>query len=429
MNDSGSVVLIHSLKRFYKRILLSDNILQVLDSFPIPKITFGNNVVNERSVLFHFKRNLFILLGDSIERQFEPTYPSFLCQYVKEAGRPDIKRLLKLPTYWDGKRIQYLTFSPLGQYIYGLIDYGDSESIFRFAISTGSIQIIQTTNSGPGYFSNSMQTGIDGNIYSFSPRCAPNFVPNSCWTLSRIKCPDSDAPVFEDTIITWYPRTTFTLLPVFNQAIFQNAHLLQATADRDTICVGDSVRIQAYGAGANAFTWTLAGSPNVLAQTGIIKVAPAQTTTYRVRGQGCSEKDTTITIVVVPRVRAQIAASPAPPFCLGDTITLRNAALAAGGPTARNSWLLKPDSVFRPGRTYRVPIQNINPQTAILLAENGGCSATDTFRFSARPRLERPILSFEGDSIFCQGGSTQLRAIHNRGAALLPRWEDRKSVV
>lgn len=161
------------------------------------------------------------------------------------------------------------------------------------------------------------------------------------------------------------------LAPALNQTLFRNAGRLQAQAARPLVCPGDTVRLIAFGAGAETFVWTTAtGQP--LAGGAQPLVAPSVPTRYRVTGTSACGLTDTASVVV--RLSAPLA-----PFDLGPDVTLpvgQSVTFDAGNPTARHRWST--------GDTTQTLVVT-QPGTYWVRVFNPGCTASDTVR------VERPM--------------------------------------
>ncbi|MCB0481709.1 MAG: hypothetical protein KDC83_09770 [Flavobacteriales bacterium] len=166
-----------------------------------------------------------------------------------------------------------------------------------------------------------LQLGLDGYIYFIDG----NIKAQLSKKISRIKCPNfaTDSTFIQDTLIGPLGRNLGSQLPTLNQTLYVNTHKLQAQSlFKDTLCVGDSTQLLAYGASADQFIW----SPGVgLSCTNCASpmAAPSKTTTYRVIGRATSctidQLDTAfVTVYVVPPT-GEMSVMGDKEFCAGDT--------------------------------------------------------------------------------------------------------------
>jgi gliding motility-associated-like protein len=144
-----------------------------------------------------------------------------------------------------------------------------------------------------------MQLAIDGKVYVSRG--------DTVMYLSRINCPNLTGAAFGFELRAakllggTYAQV---VLPTLNQTIFRNADILQAQAQQDTICYGDSVKLLAYGAGADRFRWQPANGLNSLSDTlANPTVSPTTTTTYTVIGSGVCQTtlSASVTVTVLPK--------------------------------------------------------------------------------------------------------------------------------
>ncbi|MBK0404530.1 gliding motility-associated C-terminal domain-containing protein [Adhaeribacter sp. BT258] len=151
-----------------------------------------------------------------------------------------------------------------------------------------------------------MQLAMDGKIYAVREDSTNTPPP---YYLSQISYPDQKGIACGFKLNTIPSTGIVTSLPALNQTLFRNAGILQAQANRDTICYGDSVQLSAYGAGAERFRWDIADgltSPNDTLANPV--VWPTKTTTYRVIASSPFRADTAF-IKVVVRANAEMKIS------------------------------------------------------------------------------------------------------------------------
>ncbi len=139
--------------------------------------------------------------------------------------------------------------------------------------------------------------------------------------------------------------------PILNQTLLRNTYKFQAGASADTVCLGDSVTLYAYGAELNNFTWDSSSFLSSL-KGGAVKALPSADTVFWVSGgNGLDSSRASVRIKVIER--------PAPPLIAqrNDTIYAYNTNCS------RFMWYVN-DTLYRssnigkifsmPGTTYRV---------------------------------------------------------------------------
>ena len=89
--------------------------------------------------------------------------------------------------------------------------------------------------------------------------------------------------------------------PVLKQTLLRNAFKLQATASKDTCCLGDIINVYGYGASATNFVWD--PNPFLLSTSGAaVRATPTQSTVFRVTGWNQFDTSTASTTVqVIPK--------------------------------------------------------------------------------------------------------------------------------
>jgi gliding motility-associated-like protein len=247
----------------------------------------------------------------------------------------------------------------------------------------GSKQLVSSIASTSGLDKyQDLQIGIDGKIYVI--------LENGIKYLSVIDCPNAYgiASFYQDSVVDLLGRFPGNQLPTLNQTLFVNANILQAQSDKDTICLGDSINLSAFGAGADAFQWVRVSGPGpsgLSATTGgLIKASPqVGTHVYRAVGfKTCGAPDTaTVRLVVVPSSVANTG--PNQTVCRGDTVQIGSTNSTgtyrwARLPAAPVGNLLSDSTAQRPffRSAFANPAQN--QFTFVLQSRNAGCSRTDT---------------------------------------------------
>ncbi len=218
----------------------------------------------------------------------------------------------------------------------------DLSSIVQFNLAAGNLQQVQQSayaiysyhsqNTFGGinsYFIADIQLAINGKIYVSPVNWGyPSY-------LSQINNPDQvgAASGFEHNSINigLYPNHA---LPGLNQTLFRNAGLLQAQAYRDTICLGDSVKLSAYGAGAERFRWQAANGLTAPSDTLANPVVrPTATTTYRVIASSPFKTDTAYVKVVVLGKSTITVTGPAQVFTFAENQEYKATGQSAGNLT------------------------------------------------------------------------------------------------
>ncbi|MES2387654.1 MAG: T9SS type A sorting domain-containing protein [Bacteroidota bacterium] len=94
--------------------------------------------------------------------------------------------------------------------------------------------------------------------------------------------------------------------PLLNQTVLRNANIFQAGASSDTICLGDSVSLYAYGGEMNHFLWS--ANAFLLSDTGAsVKAVPTSDAVFTVNANNdLSVAQATVSVKVVPLPEAPI---------------------------------------------------------------------------------------------------------------------------
>jgi gliding motility-associated-like protein len=201
------------------------------------------------------------------------------------------------------------------------------------------------------------------------------------------------------TVVTDEAFVTVTVRPALN-----------VTADPDTtICIGQSLKLNAAGSGGNPPTWLYrwesseSGQPWILVGMGQQKtVAPKVNTSYRViLNDNCSSTPDTALINVIVRPALRVDAGPDQLICYGQSADI--AALGSGGYAAgyTYSW----NNGIGNGITKTVS-PNFTTTYRVILTDN--CTSkpdTDFVTINVRPQLKvhaRPYVKI------CFGQSVQL---------------------
>jgi|GEM_PF-1634910 len=286
------------------------------------------------------------------------------------------------------------------------VDLTDSAAI------SNSQRLIYDDQSNSLFYS--ARTGLDGKMYisSFNRTIERD-------QLSIIHCPNTYGPVcrfqfgwksFGNTI----PISRVSI-PIQLQAYFSKVGILQAFADQDTICRGDSVTLSALGAGADRFEWRRNNEPNIFSTRGNIRIAPSQNTTYRLRGIGeCTAAlDTFVTIYVRPAPIASISRPNSPRrdtlfVCTGDSVRLFSGQASQAGFSVQ--WWNGAQTPFATFYSDSLPLGRYK---VYVTTSNRYCSRSDTIwvRLLPRPLPPQITLSPAADTLgFCPGQTVQLSA-------------------
>jgi gliding motility-associated-like protein len=261
--------------------------------------------------------------------------------------------------------------------------YAPVSNLYQFDLSAGStVAAIQASrvlvDSLEVHRIQDMQLGINGKLYILPSTLFIDFYPQQNW-LSIIHCPDLKAPAcrFQKQGLKLYGRFGGTQLPTLNQTLFRNAHMLQALAQRDTICYGDSVQLSAFGAAADRFRWFPSGTADTLASP---FVKPLQTTTYTVIGFSACWQDTAQVTVTVPPPLAPKTITGPTSVCPGvQQVSYR---LTNPLPGERYHWGVKGGTVATAfGDSVTVNWNTLNPSASVwVVPQNSqGCYGDSTF--------------------------------------------------
>lgn len=193
-----------------------------------------------------------------------------------------------------------------------------------------SILAINNLTSNNSFFD--LQLAVNGKIYVLDQRYDNSFT--NSYHVSEISCSnDFTNVVYSDSVLS-FNNSTGNSLPTLNQTLFVNADSFQVQMDRDTLCLGDTAQLQAYGSGADQFLWTLpdgTAAPHLSNDTIANPLCFSDTTiTYRVIGiaRNCTVDRFDTNFITVPVIapspsQAQIELlNGSLPLCFGDTVTL-----------------------------------------------------------------------------------------------------------
>ncbi len=234
-----------------------------------------------------------------------------LFEFNRATGVPTHK--YSLPNPDNRYHFFSFAFSPDNTRLYtgtnGPTNYPKNATVYQYDLTAGSEALVQQSrnivfNSSNYYAVGDMQLAIDGKIYLYI----------SDTHLSQINCPNyiGSACRFQLNSLELKKRINGGALPALNQTIFRNAGKLQAQANRNVICEGDTIQLSAYGAGAEQFKWSLANglaAPSDTLNNPLVK--PTVTTTYRVIGSSVCHTDTAfVKVTVVPKPKAISVSGP-----------------------------------------------------------------------------------------------------------------------
>jgi gliding motility-associated-like protein len=280
------------------------------------------------------------------------------------------------------------------------------------------IDSFNSINSSFSYTDGSL--AIDGKVY-ISQIDRNNLANGNNNALNIIECPEEEFPYcnYKQNIL----RFNFyqgNYLPFQNQTFFRNADSLQAQVDGpDKICVGDTILLSAYGAGADSFFWfPQAGLDNP--HSNRPRAFPQQTTTYYAIGyKQCGAPDTAyVTITVHPKLKPQLTATNTT-FCAGDS-----AAVYLNNPSLF-------DSIF-----WSNGIKNqvtIHPKSSgnfwMAAIDTNGCKTlnSDTIATIQNQLPIKPIISASPNDTICFGETAQL-SVFNKQSGWRYSWSSGDTV-
>lgn len=200
------------------------------------------------------------------------------------------------------------SFSPNSSKLYvGTAGPNWGGRIYQFDLAAGNQQQIQQAYtllySNSSNYIYDLQLGIDGKIYVARG--------DTILFLPRINYPDQAGAAcgFQNRAVRISNRLLTDNFPSLNQTIYRNTYKFQAQSARDTICLGESVQLSAYGAGLDHFRWKAANG--LVAPSDTLAnpvVSPTVTTRYYVTGSNPFRTDTaSFKVVVVPKATIAIS--------------------------------------------------------------------------------------------------------------------------
>lgn len=174
-----------------------------------------------------------------------------------------------------------------------------------------------------------MQLGIDGKLYIQLGRS----------TLSVIDCPNALGTACGLRLHS-IPQIGAggANLPSLNQTLFVNAGTFQVQASDTVACAGDTIRLAAYGAGADRFTWSVVSStggptatPAPVTAPGV--VPPVGTTVYAVSAaSACDSYSGQVRVRVRPRPVVTLGGASVPSrLCLNGGVRMLQGGQPLGG--------------------------------------------------------------------------------------------------
>jgi gliding motility-associated-like protein len=274
----------------------------------------------------------------------------------------------------------YLARSSFGEAIpAGVLQYdlstGDST-----AIGNSATLLMEQYNTYNGV--NDMQIAIDGKIYFITVHDQSS--------IHVIHCPNEKGFASKPELDYLHSRRNVGfILPMQNQTLHRNTHLLQAKATRTLICAGDSVQLSAYGAGASNYTWSSV-PPGFTATIANPIVRPQQTTTYQVLGTGDCMQDTAFVTIEV-RSLLSLDLGPDRELCQGTMLTAEQQQ-----PHVKYLW-----STGDTTSSIRIDTAG----TYHVLVNNGACSLSDTVTISNI--LPLPQVA-SGSFSYCSGDTIEV---------------------
>lgn len=176
-----------------------------------------------------------------------------------------------------------------------------------------------------------MQLAMNGKIY-LSPGCLS--VRDTFLTV--LNCPNS--PGYECNI-EWRKHKmlfrTGAFFPTLNQTFIRNAGIFQVQASKRKICVGDTLELSGYGAGAEHFHWQTGSSfptgvlDTLTTQRFAVKPEMVGMHTFKCFATGrCMAKDSFVVVEILPLPPKPVFATLKKPVpCKGDTafVSIQNA--------------------------------------------------------------------------------------------------------
>ncbi len=304
-----------------------------------------------------------------------------------------------------------IAFSPDNSRLY----LGDRRNIYQYNLLASSFAAVLSSktaiNSDTTIFHYDMQLGMNGKLYLL-PEDGPDRLPNYNFNINKylsvINCPNAlgTACGFQDTAI-YIGRPGGLNLPALNQTLFRNANFLQVTAAQPYVCIGDSIKLSAFGAGADNFTWlpangiTPKNSPEIW-------VKPTTTTTYTVTGiNQCGQSSTvSITVPVVPPAYAN--AGPDKVICTTGSVQVGVQPQTGFTYTWNSSPFLSDTTLANP--TFTATNNTTTDQVyQLVVTLNGPGASCGKLTDTVEVLVKAPIIVNAGNQVnFCSGTTAQL---------------------
>ena len=201
-------------------------------------------------------------------------------------------------------------------------------------------------------------------------------------------------PVASPTATTWYHLTVTQNGCTARDSVLVTVRPLPLVScgPDTTLCLGDSVQLQAGG--GTAYQW----SPVSSLSAGNISnpwAKPLVTTTYTVTvtENGCTATDNAVVQIIT---LSGVGVSPDTSLCAGQSVTLT----ATGGSTY--AW-----STVPPASTASVTVQPAVTTTYSVTISQGNCQATESVQVTIVPL---PVISLGQDTAICAGDTIPLLA-------------------
>ncbi len=226
-----------------------------------------------------------------------------------------------------------------------------------------------------------------GTSYSWSPTTGlsnPNIAnPTACPTVTTtyvVTGTDANNCTNTDTVVV-----TVSPLPTAN------------AGNDTTICIGDSVQLNATG--GTSYTWTPSGSltnPNIANPIAF----PNTTTTYVVTvtdGLGCIDTDTVIVTV-----------ASLPVITITNDTTICDGACVQLNATGGTSYSWSPTTgLSNPNIANPIVCPTVNTTYVVTVSNAANCTATDSVIITINPL---PTITASNDTTICDGACAQLNA-------------------
>ncbi|KAA9340765.1 T9SS type B sorting domain-containing protein [Adhaeribacter soli] len=344
--------------------------------------------------------------------------------FNRSTGVPSFRQTLTIPALRPADYAYSTAFSPdcsklyVGTGIDSFVLYSNLNRykgyLYQFNLAAGNAAAVQNSRTHIATFDTTsyvsdIQLAIDGKLYIINGLYTGG-VGGSKY-LSRINCPDQPGTAcrFRHNEVDLQGRYSGANLPSLNQTIFRNAGILQAQAVTDTICLGDSVQLSAYGAGAERFRWQAANglaSPSDTLSNPFVK--PTATTTYLVVGSSVCRRDTAyVRVVVLPKPPAVSVNGPASVCPQVQGVWYR----AANAQRQRLAWGVKGGTILtNAGDSISVNWGNANAAAGVWVVPKNylGCHG-DTVYLPVRVNVVLATQTPVGPDTLCQASASGIR--------------------